>query len=62
MKLQWVANLIAWAYRTFLKGRTVKIGGQDVVLPSQGPGLPGQASLDSTPHAPGPVEGVVPRR
>jgi hypothetical protein len=51
--IQSVVTGLAWLYKTFLKGRVVKVGGQDVTLPSQGnvPPLRG-SQFDSKPHQP----------
>jgi hypothetical protein len=48
---QAVVNAVAWLYRTFLKGRNVKIGGTEVALPSQGQSAvpPPRTGLDQ-PH------------
>jgi hypothetical protein len=48
---QTIANAVAWIYKTFLRGRVVKIGGQEVTLPSQGQSAvpPPRTGLDQ-PH------------
>ena len=55
ISFQAIVNVLKSIYDAFLKGRTVKVGGQDVVLPSQKPGAgtpmaPGASPFDSTPH------------
>jgi hypothetical protein len=55
MKLPWqkIADVVEWAYKNFLSGKTVKVGGQDVVLPNQGHVPPMRGSqFDSKPHQP----------
>lgn len=64
MAINWskVGSALRAFYNAFLKGKTVKVGGTTVVLPSEGnvPPLRG-SKFDSTPHKPEPPA-VGPRR
>lgn len=63
ISLQAVLDAAAALYRLLLKGRTVKVGGQDIVLPNQTntPFASGQSPFDSKPHMPQPPS-IGPRR
>lgn len=63
ISLQAIVDALAAIYRAFLKGRTVKIGGQDVTLPSQRQVPPLRGSkFDSAPHHITPPADWGPRR
>lgn len=53
MKVNWskVGGVLKTLYVAFLKGKTVKVGGTSVTLPSQNHGAfgAGQSPFDSTP-------------
>lgn len=52
ISIQAVLDAVAAIYRAFFKGKTIKVGGQDVTLPNQKPTVfpSGQSPFDSTPH------------